>query len=255
MVDAPVSLSKVEQRLKRVSSFGGARPFLEVVKQYGMLENRLRSGSMNSAKCPSCGRDNHPFDVLCPNCGATLISTPSVEQLTQAERLAHIRSNLASAVNDQQSLESPWRDLTKSVMPVIVTLIVAIGGWRITYTYNAAQVQAQKAQQAASRASSEATASLAYLQFVAREPAPSTAQRDQALMAVAAILPPEPSFDLAAKRLPHERGPLNLLLRIYGDQSWRYLSTFLEDPSTAQPVLEVLYQGNILDHEFNWLIF
>ncbi len=122
-----------------------------------------------------------------------------------------------------------------------------------TSMYNDAQLQVQKAQQAASRASAEANASLAYLQFLAREPAPSQDQRDQALMAVGGVLPPELSFNLAVKRLPQEPSVLNLLLSVYGDQSWKYLSPFIEEASTADPILQLLHQQNLLEREFDWL--
>jgi hypothetical protein len=140
------------------------------------------------------------------------------------------------------------------MLPVAATLVVAVGGWWITSTYNEAQLQVQRSQQAASRATAEANASLAYLQFLARDPAPSEDQRDQALMAVAGVLPPELSFNLAVKRLPQERSIVNLLLRAYGDQSWKYLSSFVEDRVTAVPVLQVLHDQNLLSRELGWLI-
>lgn len=208
--------------------------------------------SLDSIVCRWCARDIHPFDVLCPHCRATLVSDPTREQLVQAERLARIRSHLASTLHDQRSSEPVWTGVAKLLLPIAATLIVAVGGWWITSTYNDAQIQVQKAQQAASRASSEASASLAYLQFLAN--APTQEQRDQALGVVAAILPPELSFSLAVKRLPEEPVILNLLLRSYGDQSWKYLSPFIEDTSTAEPVLRLLHEQNVLDREFNWLI-
>jgi hypothetical protein len=144
--------------------------------------------------------------------------------------------------------------VAKSILPVVVTLIVAVGGWWITSTYNEAQIQVQKAQQAASRASSEANASLAYFQFLASDRATTQELRDQAFLAVAGILPPELCFGLAVKRLPEERAVLNLLLRIYGDQSWQYLSPFIEDASGAEPILRLLHEQNILERELDWLI-
>jgi hypothetical protein len=147
-----------------------------------------------------------------------------------------------------------WPDVAKSLLPVVATIVVAVGGWWITSVYNESQLQVQKAQQAAGRASAEASASLAYLQFLARDPAPPQDQRDQALMAVAGVLPPELSFNLAVKRLPQERSILNLLLRAYGDQSWKYLSPFVEDASTSGPILQLLHEQNLLEREFNWLI-
>ncbi|HEV3481217.1 MAG TPA: hypothetical protein VGR97_02695 [Candidatus Acidoferrales bacterium] len=208
----------------------------------------------DASVCPRCGRAVHPFDVLCPSCRATLVSAPTSEQLEQAEKLASIRSHLSSSSTDDRAARVGWQDATKSLLPVAVTLIVALGGWWITSTYNDAQLQVQKAQQSASRASSEASASLAYLQFLASNPSPAQERRDQALMAVAGVLPPELSFSLAAKRLPEEPAVLNLLLRIYGDQSWKYLSPLIEDSSSAQPILQLLHDQNVLDREFDWLI-
>lgn len=203
--------------------------------------------------CGRCGGETHPFDVLCPHCAASLIAEPTGDQLLRAERLARIRSHLSSTVREK-SPSNVWPDVAKSLLPVVATIVVAVGGWWITSVYNKSQLQVQKAQQEASRASAEASASLAYLQFLARDPTPSQDQRDQAVMAVASVLPPELSFNLAVKRLPEERSILNLLLRAYGDQSWKYLSPFVEDVSTSGPILQLLYEQNLLEREFNWLI-
>lgn len=73
-------------------------------------------------------------------------------------------------------------------------------------------------------------------------------------MAVASVLPPELSFNLAVKRLPEERSMVNLLLRVYGDQSWKYLSPYVEDRITAAFVLQLLHDQNLLSRELDWLI-
>lgn len=73
-------------------------------------------------------------------------------------------------------------------------------------------------------------------------------------MAVAGALPSELSFNLAVKRLPDEPSILNLLLRENGDQSWKYLSPFIEDEATSGPILHLLQEQNLLEREFDWLI-
>lgn len=203
-------------------------------------------------RCRQCGREHHPFDILCPQCRTILVAEATGEQLMQGERLARIRAHLSAT--PEKPAARPWPEVLKATLPVAATLIVAFGGWWITSTYNEAQLHVQRSQQAASRATAEANASLAYLQFLARAPAPTEDQRDQALMAVAGVLPPELSFNLAVKRLPQERSIVNLLLRVYGDQSWRYLSSFVEDKATAASVLQVLHDQNLLNRELDWLI-
>lgn len=122
-------------------------------------------------RCGQCGNHHHPFDVLCPQCRATLLVEATDQQLVRGEQLARIRAHLSST--PEKPASKPWPDILKAMLPVAATLVVAIGGWWITSIYNEAQLQVQRSQQAASRATAEANASLAYLQFLARDPAPS----------------------------------------------------------------------------------
>lgn len=214
-----------------------------------------------------CEHPAHPLDVLCSHCGQILINDPSPEQLEYAERLAKIRSLLPIPRSD--TAKRDWQDLAKSYVPVVVTLLVAIGGWWITSSHNAAQVQLKNTEQQTTRAASEATASLAYLQFLARYPPPTEEQQDQALVAVAAVLPPELAFSLAVKRLPAAPTAANLLIRTHGDKSWKYLSPLIEEnydstakptaeepsaESTAKPILKLLHDQNLLQRELDYLL-
>jgi hypothetical protein len=203
--------------------------------------------------CSQCGKPPHAFDILCPSCGAVLVAEPTEEQLLRADRLARIRSHLASTAVEKQPARL-WPDIAKALLPVVATIVVAVGGWIITSSWNKSQTELQQAQQAATRSAAEANASLAYLQFLARDPSPPLEQRDQALMAAAGVLPPELSFNLAVRRLPSERSLFNRLLRLHGDDSYKYLTYIIEDTIAAEPVLLFLHEQNLLDREFEWIV-
>jgi hypothetical protein len=230
----------------------------------------------DSARCRACGALPHPFDVLCSHCGNIVMTEPSLQQLENAEKIAKIRSlNHQAAIGSAEKIT--WHKVAQPLVPVVVTLIVAIGGWIITSSYDRSQLALQVEQQKATRQTAEASASISYLQFVARDPAPSIQQRDQATMAAALVLPPELSFRLAIERLPEEGNILALLLRSYGNKSWKYISPEIEAnlyelrpyfengilkytlpqvevAAKTQDLLRFLDEQNVLESEFRYLI-
>ncbi len=147
-----------------------------------------------------------------------------------------------------------WNNIIKPLLPVASTIIVAFGGWFITHTYNSAQIKLEKQKQTDNKTTSEIKASLSYVDFLAGNPPPSDDLKDQALLAVAPALPPELSFDLAVEALPEDDRVFKLLLRIHQEESWKYVSPFIEDEKTSQFVLKALNDQNYLNKEFAYLI-
>lgn len=239
-------------------------------------EVHIADAAEDGTRCRACDAPQHPFDVFCSHCGNILIAEPTLQQLEHAEKIAEIRSlNHQTAIGNTEKIT--WHKVALSLVPIVVTLIITIGGWIITSSYNRSQLALQMEQQKASRQTAEVNASISYLQFVARDPAPSIQQRDQATMAAALVLPPELSFKLAIERLPEEEKILALLLRSYGNESWKYISPdievklydlqpyfengtlkytqpHIEVGAKAKALLKFLNDQNVLESEFQYLI-
>jgi len=122
----------------------------------------------------------------------------------------------------------------------------------LQFEQDQSRLKLQAEQQKSNRQTAEANASMAYLEFLARDPAPTDEQRDQATLAIAAVLPPELSFSLAVDRLPEEPKILALLTRTEEDV-WPYVAPHLETDPPAQNVLKFLDDQQLIDDAFGYL--
>ena len=128
----------------------------------------------------------------------------------------------------QSKKTKTWEDYIKPIIPVAVTLIIAIFGWIITVKYNQAQLTITDNKNKSDKELAQINASLSFIKLLTEISNGPTIIRQQAKTVIAPVLPPETSFNIAVNELPDNPDVLKILIRSYKNESWKYLTFFLE---------------------------
>ncbi|MEX0968265.1 MAG: hypothetical protein WD077_13575 [Bacteroidia bacterium] len=111
-----------------------------------------------------------------------------------------------------------WKDYYKPLIPVLVTLIIAIFGWIITLDFNNSQIEIAQIE-----------ASLSYINTISEIQDSSAQLKRQAQTVIAPVLPPETSFNLAVDEVENNPNLLAVLIRTYPKNFWEYLIPHIEN--------------------------
>jgi hypothetical protein len=121
-----------------------------------------------------------------------------------------------------------WDEYVKPIIPVAVTLIIAIFGWIITGQFNKAQLRITESKNKADKEIAQINASLSFIRLMREIPDSLIQLRQQAKTVIAPALPPETSFYIAIEDLPINAYVLDVLIRTYKENYWKYLMPYLE---------------------------
>ena len=138
-----------------------------------------------------------------------------------------------------------WEDYVKPIIPVAVTLVIAISVSIITRQFNRSQLEITKSKNQSDKEIAQINASLSYIKLMNDISDSSFQLRQQAKTVIAPILPPETSFNIAVSELPNNPNVLKVLIKKYGDESWRFLAPYLEFLSIDNKMVAFVSNGNL----------
>ena len=132
-----------------------------------------------------------------------------------------------------------WDEYIKPIMPIAVTLIIAVFGTVISAQFNGAQLKITESKHQSDKEIAQINASLSYIKILSEISDSSMQTQQQALSVIAPILPPETSFSLAINALPENQTILKILIEKYDDHSWKFIVPYLEHPYEDSVWLDV----------------
>ena len=151
---------------------------------------------------------------------------PNIADL-ETEKLSLEVEELKTKVADSKK-SKVWEGYFKPIIPIAVTIIIAIFGWIITGNFNQAQLTITESKNKADKEIAQINASLSFIKLMTEVSDSSIQLRQQAKTVIAPALPPETSFNIAVNELPNNPDVLEVLIKTYKEDSWKYLTPFIE---------------------------
>lgn len=151
---------------------------------------------------------------------------PNADNLTDEKLQLEIEELKIRLADSKKS--KTWEGYVKPIIPIAITLIIAIFGSIITGRFNQAQLTITESKNKSDKEIAQINASLSYIKLMTEISDSSLQLRQQAKTVIASALPPEASFNIAINELPNNPDVLKVLIKTYKEESWKYLVPFIE---------------------------